>query len=665
MNEEIEPENVCVIAETEQFFGVESPLTEASAHGGPKFEHRPQQAAMARMVAESFEKGHNLCVEAPTGVGKSFAYLVPAALFSIERQRPVVVSTETISLQEQLIQKDIPLLQKLLKKEFTAAIAKGRANYLCRRRLAWVSGDGAQEYLPLESMVPQVMLAASAVDDMKEGSRSEVNVDRRVWQKICCEVGNCRGPKCHFNRSCFYWRARREWDRADIIVANHALFFTDMKMKSEETAETSLLPAYGAVVFDEAHLLEDCASKHLGLRVSDIGCRILLNKLFDSGKNKGLMMSGGAAQMEIRGLVEDAHAACDTFFNAVREILNKTRRDEMRIDEPNFVNDSFSIPFGKLEQALKDYVKTEEDDEISQEASSLLARFQGIYSEMFDFLNMERSEHVYWVERGGSARDNVVLMAAPVNVATLLQNMLFSKECPVVLTSATLSVSGDLGYYRDRVGFMNGPEVVLDTPFDYMNQVRLYIGKSLPEPKHDGYHDAVCHNVRHFLKQTHGKAFVLFTSYGMMRKVAEDLQAFFDEHEIALHVQDPSIDRTEMLNDFRNDVNSVIFGTSSFWMGVDVPGEALSNVIITKLPFAVPSHPLIQARGEEITKKGKSPFSNYQVPEAVIKLKQGMGRLIRSSDDRGIIVILDSRIATKYYGRTFLSSIPKCPIEIY
>jgi ATP-dependent DNA helicase DinG len=377
------------------------------------------------------------------------------------------------------------------------------------------------------------------------------------------------------------------------------------------------------------------------------------------------MMSGGAAQMEIRELVAKAHEAAAVFFNTVRSVLNERRCDELRLTAPAFVEDTFSVPFGKLEHALNDYVKVEEDQEIAQEASSLLARFQGMYSEMFDFLNMERPEHVYWIERAGSSRDNIALTAAPVNIASLLQNMLFSRQTPIVLTSATLSVGETLDYFRERVGFMNGPEVVLDTPFDYMRQARLYIGRSVPDPRADGYHEAVCHNIRHFLEQTHGKAFVLFTSYGMMRKTAEELYPFFDEHGIALHVQDPSLDRTEMLNEFRNDINSVIFGTSSFWMGVDVPGEALSNVIITKLPFAVPNHPLIQARGEEVAQKGKSSFSHYLVPEAVLKLKQGVGRLIRSSDDRGIIVILDSRIATKSYGKTFLASIPQCPVEIY
>ncbi|MCK5843246.1 MAG: DEAD/DEAH box helicase, partial [Victivallales bacterium] len=383
-NEEIK---ALVIEPTIEFFGEESPLADARAYGGPTFEHRPQQTAMAHMVGEAFERGHNLCVEAPTGVGKSFAYLVPAAIFAVESKTPVVVSTETISLQEQLVQKDIPLIHKLLGREFSAAIAKGRSNYLCRRRLAWVARD-AGDYLPIQSMIPQVALAAASVDSLKNGSRSEVDVDRRVWEAICCEVGNCGGPKCNFYRSCFYWRARREWERADLIVANHALFFTDLKMKSIDDSEMSLLPAYGALVFDEAHLLEDCASKHLGLRVSDISCRILLNKLFDPEKAKGLMMSGGAAQMEIRELVAKAHEASDIFFNAVRRVLNARQSDELRLTAPAFVEDTFSAPFGKLENALSDYVKIEEDQEISQEASSLLLRFRGMYSEMFDFLNM-------------------------------------------------------------------------------------------------------------------------------------------------------------------------------------------------------------------------------------------------------------------------------------
>jgi len=656
-----------VIQPTSKFFGDDTPLVEADKHGGPVYEKRPQQTAMAHMIAEAIEGVHNLCIEAPTGVGKSFAYLVPSAFYSSKSKHPVIISTETISLQEQLIEKDIPLINELLDVEFKAALAKGRSNYICKRRLSWLTGQNGHDYLPLESLIPQVQTIGLMAETMTHGTRSEIDfdIDRRVWDGVCCEIGNCAGPKCAFFRKCFYWRARREWEQADIIVANHALFFTDLKMKSNENLEMTLLPPYGAVIFDEAHLLEDCAANHLGLRVSDIGFRILLNKLFDPERAKGLFMRGGEESMALRAIVTDVHKASEKFFSAIREIMNENRMDEMRVTTPGIAMDSISVPIGKLVGALKEYAENEKDDDVKQEVTSLRQRCDGIHAEIFDFINMERENHVYWIEKRGQDRPYIVLNAAPLNINILLQNMLFTKDFPIVLTSATLSVSGKLDYYRERVGFMNGPEIILDSPFDYERQVRMYISKKIPLPKDEGYSEAISHNIKHFIEATHGKAFVLFTSYFMMRETAETLRDFFDEKNIALHVQGEGKSRTAMLNEFRKDVDSVIFGTSSFWMGVDVPGESLSNVIITKLPFAVPTHPLIQARSEKLENDGKSSFMHYQLPEAILKLKQGVGRLIRSTSDSGIIVILDSRVITKRYGSMFINSLPKCQMTVY
>ena len=337
----------------------------------------------------------------------------------------------------------------------------------------------------------------------------------------------------------------------------------------------------------------------------------------------------------------------------------------MRIMEPGIAMDSISVPMGRMTIALREYAREEKDEDIKQEIGSLLSRCEGLHAEIYDFLTMERENHVYWIEKRGGNRDYIVLNAAPLNINIVLQDLLFSKEFPVILTSATLSVSGSLDYYRERVGFINGAETVLDSPFDYERQVRMYLSKKIPMPNDDGYMEAMCHNIKHFIEATHGKAFVLFTSYYMMEQTAESLRDFFEDKGLNLHVQGEGKSRTAMLNEFREDVNSVIFGTSSFWMGVDVPGESLSNVIITKLPFAVPTHPLIQARSERLEKDGKSSFMHYQLPEAILKLKQGVGRLIRNTTDTGIIVILDSRVITKRYGSMFIDSLPKCQMTIY
>ena len=649
---------------TTKFFGKDSPLVDASKHGGLTYEPRGEQVAMAEHVAEAFENGHNLCVEAPTGVGKSFAYLIPAIYFAQENEFPVIISTETISLQEQLIAKDIPLLQEIMDIEFSAVIAKGRGNYLCKRRLSVTTNGNGHDYLPLASLRPQTEDIALFAKNMQKATRTDFDfeIDNRVWDAVCCEMGNCKGPKCPFYKQCFYWGERRAWEKADIIIANHALLFTDLKIKSIETSETSLLPDYGALIFDEAHLIEDCAANHLGLRVASIGLKFLLNKLFNPDKASGVLMRGGEDCLTMREIVADTHTAAEKFFDAIITALKDS--EEMRLYEPNIVPDSLSTPMKNLEKNLLSYILLQEDDDYVQELKSLVQRVSGYNSEIYDFINMEREEHVYWVERQ-SFKDNIVLNAAPLNVNKLLQNMIFTQKFPVILTSATLSIDSNLDYYRERTGFMNGADLSLGTPFDYKNQVQIYASKNIPLPNAPHYEDAIMEQIKYYIKATEGKAFVLFTSYYLLQKTADAMREFFEDEGLKLFVQGEGMNRTAMLNEFRKDINSVLFGTSSFWMGVDVPGESLSNVIITKLPFSVPTHPLVQARAEKIEKNGKSSFMHYQLPEAVLKFKQGIGRLIRSKTDSGIIVILDSRILTKQYGAKFLHSIPECPVNVY
>ncbi|MCX6984340.1 MAG: ATP-dependent DNA helicase, partial [Lentisphaerae bacterium] len=306
----------------------------------------------------------------------------------------------------------------------------------------------------------------------------------------------------------------------------------------------------------------------------------------------------------------------------------------------------------------------EEDDDLKQELNSMLQRCEYYRLAISDFVAMRLEDHVYWIERSTRNDMSIQLYAAPLNVNEVLQELLFKKEKPVIVTSATLSVAGKLEYYTRRIGFTNGGELVLDTPFDFESQVKIYISKQMPLPDEEGYLDAACDEIENYIRLTHGKAFVLFTSYDTMKKTGEKLRFFFENIGVTLLIQGEGKSRTAMLNEFKQDVNSVIFGVASFWMGVDVPGEALSNVIITKLPFAVPSHPLVQARTEKLEKEGGRSFMDYQLPEAVLRFRQGVGRLIRKKTDKGIIVILDRRVISKRYGKIFLDSIPKCPVEV-
>ena len=657
-----------IISSTDTFFSEDTPLLNSVALGGPAYEKRPQQEEMARQVANAFAGKMNLCIEAPTGVGKSFAYLVPAIYFAIELRMPVVISTETISLQEQLVEKDLPLLQKLMGVDFSVALAKGRSNYICRRRLSLIAGEHT-EYLPADSMRSDVERLAIWAESAEEGSLSEVDFqfDRSCWDYVCCETGNCSKPKCVYFKRCFYWRARRKWETADIIVSNHALFFTDLKIKSSENLEMSLLPIYGGLVLDEAHTLEDEAAQHLGLHISSAGVRLFLKRLFDPQRGKGLLMRAGDEELKLRGEVAELMDATEIFFEKVREFAADYEDNVIRIRKADFIVDILSERIGHLEHRLNEYLKTldkEEDDNLKQELSAMLLRCEYYRLAVADFVAMRLEDHVYWIEKGGRNEMNIQLYAAPLNISEILRNILFNGEVPVVLTSATLSVSGKLDYYKKRIGFERGTEEVLGTPFDYENQVQIYIPKDMPPPDDENYLGAACDEIENYIRMTHGKAFVLFTSYDTMKRSSERLRGFFDDLGITLLVQGDGKSRTAMLTEFKDNVDSVIFGVTSFWMGVDVPGEALSNVIITKLPFAVPSHPLVQARSEKIEREGGRAFMDYSLPEAVLRFRQGVGRLIRKKTDKGIIVILDRRIISKRYGSIFIKSLPKCPVEI-
>ncbi len=652
-----------IIAETSSFFQPDSPLANAEKFGGRPYEYRQQQADMAERTAEVLADGHNLCVEAPTGIGKSFAYLVPAILFAMKQEKPILITTETINLQEQLIEKDIPILRELLGLEFKASLAKGRSNYICLRRLHMAAGELKGDYLPAESMMGEMDRLAFWAAKTRDGSRSaiEFKISHQTWGYVCCEGGNCAGPKCAHYRSCFYWNARKEWDKSHVIVSNHALFFTDLKIKQEESAESTLLPPCSAVVIDEAHTLEDNAAQYLGLNISSAGIGYFLNRLFNPESGKGLLMRAGEDALELRKTVAKIQENTFTFFNMFTQVLDEKSDNLLRLRAANIVPDLLSVELERLRKKLSHYSKQQDDKDYKTELDAQTLKCAAYSESVFNFLNMTLEEHVYWIENESG---KISLHAAPLNVSALLHEILFKKNYPCILTSATLTVNKTLDYYRSRTGYSHGGEMILDSPFDFAKQARIYIPRNMPEPNDSKYSEAILPEIKRFVSMTNGKAFVLFTSYYMLKQCAERLESFFSLNDITLLTQGEDMTRTAMLQKFRDDTNSVIFGTTSFWTGVDVPGEALSNVIITKLPFAVPSHPLIQARSEKIEQSGKNAFMEYSLPEAVLKFRQGIGRLIRSKNDTGIVAILDKRIISKRYGKFFLDSIPDCHREI-
>ncbi|HOK04865.1 MAG TPA: ATP-dependent DNA helicase [Victivallales bacterium] len=647
---------------TEIFFGDNSPLKESQKFGAPQYEERPQQRKMAIKIAEAFETNKNLCIEAPTGIGKSYAYLVPAVYLAKSKKIPVIISTETINLQEQLIFKDVPILQLLIKDGFKATLAKGRSHYVCLRRLCF-SIEKTKEELFEEYIQNGILKIYQWVRSTGIGDRSQADfsIDSMAWYHVACEPGNCIAPKCPNFKDCFYWKARKEWETSDIVVTNHALLFTNLKM--EKHYEYSLLPNYSAIIFDEAHTLENEAAEQLGLHITKTGTEFFLKKLFDPEKNKGIFFYKGVVKLEIRNKVEKILQLSQIFFKQFESLLDNKKEETLRFYKPGFANDIISEELRVLSKLLQETAKLESDEIFAQEIKSLSQKTEALADSFHNFCNMTLDNYVYWVERN-EKNYQIELYAAPLFINEILAENLFSQNKSIILTSATLSVKNNLDYFSTRVGFSGGEKIILDTIFDYSRQMQIYISRKVPEPDNENYISLLCDEIKKYLNITNGKAFVLFTNFHHLNLCAKELQQYFEDKQIKIIIHGEGANRTKMLNEFKKNLNSVIFGATSFWSGVDIPEESLSNVIITKLPFLVPSHPLVQARCEKIEQEGKRPFTEYQLPEAILRLRQGIGRLIRTKTDSGLVAILDSRIITKSYGKSFLDSIPKCKVNI-
>ncbi len=652
---------------TAEFFGEGSPLREAERHGGRPYEPRPQQAAMALHVAQAFEGGAHLCVEAPTGVGKTFAYLVPAILFALAAKKPVVVSTHTISLQEQILDKDAPLLAKLLGVPFRTALAKGRANYLCLRRLNAVLGGEANLYLPSEELLPDLEKLRPWAETTAGGSRSDLTyeVPHAVWETVCCEPGNCLAQNCPHYQACFLFKARRKLLTADLIVANHALFFSDLGMRrAAGDPDAGILPRYAAVVLDEAHTVEDTAAMHLGLHLTSYGLRKSLFRLYNPERHRGLLAD--PKLHEARDAVVRAAEHAERVYRLIFTWLDEApQSNPRRYVEAGVIPDLLAEPLERAAEAVARVAKADTDPARAQEMRAVQNQIEEYREGFHQFCNMTLADHVYWTERQGSRGRSLALVAAPVEVGPLLKACLFNQDFPVVLTSATLAVRNSLAYFQRRIGADDAAAVMLDSPFDFPSQVTLWLPMDMPAPNSAEFLDAAAGQIKRFLLMTQGHAFVLFTSYRMMQDLGASLAEFFQESGLKLLMQGEGLPRTKLLENFRSTPKSVLFGTDSFWTGVDVPGDALVNVILVRLPFQVPDHPLVQARHELIERRGGRPFWEYSLPEAILKLRQGFGRLIRSRTDRGIVVILDHRIRTTSYGKAFLESLPPCRRQLF
>jgi ATP-dependent DNA helicase DinG len=627
----------------------------------PRYESRPEQLRMSEAVAGAIDDRSHLVVEAGTGVGKSFAYLVPAILAAVKTKKKVVVSTHTIALQEQLLQQDIPFLRAVMPDEFTATLVKGRSNYISLRRLE-VAASRAHATFFKDEEFQHLSAIAKWARQTTDGSRSDLDFRPAagVWDAVASENGNCLGRKCPTHNDCFYFKARRRTWTANILVVNHALFMSDLALRA---AGASLLPDYEVAIFDEAHTLESVAAQHLGLNITSGQVEYLLNRLFNARTQKGLLAYYDLAHAV--GQTNRTRNAADDFFQDLREWQARHGAPNGRLRKPFGGPVPLCEELQKLSAAIAEGIGEIEKEEERIELESARDRCDGLAASITTWLEQKVDDSVYWLEVGETGRSRVSLASAPLDTGPVLRAQLFDRVPTCVLTSATLSVGSPprFDFFQTRLGLTKCHSLQLGSPFDYQRQVTIHVPSNLPDPSDQSreFERRAIPAIAHYLEKTHGKAFVLFTSYRMLQDAARALTPWFVQRNIALYAQSDGMPRSKMVDAFKADIDSVIFGVDSFWQGVDVPGEALSNVIIVRLPFSVPSHPLLEARLEDIRKRGGNPFVEYQVPEAVIKMKQGFGRLIRTKSDRGIVAILDPRILTKPYGRTFLSSLPDCP----
>ncbi|MDZ7371449.1 MAG: DEAD/DEAH box helicase [candidate division KSB1 bacterium] len=682
----------------------------------PDYEIRPQQAEMIRAVIRAFNENLALAVEAGTGTGKTLAYLLPAIYWAKQNKERVVISTNTINLQEQLIKKDIPLLQKTLPVEFEAVLVKGRSNYVCLRKVDEIAGEldlGLEddEYEELQDLIRWARAS-------QDGSKADLTYipSNDVWERIAAEGDACTHAKCLHFRDCFVNKARRRAGRADILVVNHHLLFADLAIRRQTGSfqDAAVLPPYQRIIFDEAHHIEDVATNYFGSQVTRAGLQRILHRLHHRKKNleKGFLHTLRSRVLKHHNelppalseslvttvrdklapnadsLLESMHFAMDRLFETVFAHTPEEGDNERKIRllpqtvDSLFVETGLADLFRDLMQSLRLYAVdllrfceeakklrafVQEDWEaLTIDIEAQAERLAAAADILQQILFQESETEIRWIETAPRkvGRPIVRLQISPLEVKSIMKEAVFEAYKTVVMTSATLTVEQSFAFWAQRIGFSALPnsrrsELLLPSPFDFERQVLLCVPTDMPDPRDSGFAEALSKAVFKAVSITQGRAFILFTSYSLLNQTYRRLKESLELIGIQA-LKQGDLNRHELLRQFRQDKTSVLFGTDSFWEGVDVQGDALENVIITRLPFQVPSEPIIQARYEAIEAAGGNAFMDYAVPLAVLKFKQGFGRLIRHKNDRGCVISFDKRIVEKTYGTRFLNSLPQC-----
>ncbi|HEY5227501.1 MAG TPA: helicase C-terminal domain-containing protein [Opitutaceae bacterium] len=634
-------------------------------------EHRPGQERMAHAVAAAFRDDKPLLFEAGTGIGKSLAYLVPGIIHATDCGRQMIVSTHTISLQEQIDTKDLPLCRSLFNSVpelapyagFVSTVLVGKSNYLCTSRLSHALADRATLFD--DAGYNELLRIAAWADKTETGLRHDLQPppNPEVWDSVNADSSSCSRRNCDCNR-CFYQRARARVRSAQVIVVNHALLFSLINAGGPR-AEGATIDVSGVlfpgdfVVLDEAHTVAEVAEDSFGLGLSSMGIERTLKHLYNPRTRRGVLSKRGDA--EFRQRVADALDACGQFFGFIGTTL-LSERAIVRLREAGAAEPLLGEPLAALERSVSKIADALEDGRERDEALEQRARIRAIRAGIDEWLNLSDEGHVYWGEKGGRKQTIVTLRSAPVDVAPELERCLFGSGVSVVCTSATLALGGEIARFAATIGALSARMDVAESPFDFERNMRVFVAADVPPPSATDSRssiDALSDYVGYCCGRVAGGSLVLFTSYRDMQAVAAVVAPQMADQRRPFLIQGGDISRTELAQRMREAGNAVLFGTDSFWTGVDVPGDALSQVIIVRLPFSPPTHPVAEAKAELIRVRGGDPFNELTLPEALIKFRQGVGRLIRTKADKGLITVLDSRILAKSYGRMFIAGLPQ------